>query len=157
MRLLRCTLAHVSRYTPPLVEALLEVADSSMTYRARYLTTLQLAPMLDLVLTDETNPRSVAYQLAALADHVDDLPHDQSQPLRSSEQRIILAAQTSLRLADVESLGEVERDGSRKQLDRFLARLATQLRHLSDSLSHTYLIHAAPSRQLGEVIPGVLR
>ena len=52
----------------PLLEAMLEVADSSMTYRRRYLATLQVAPVVDLLLTDETNPRSVVFQIAALAD-----------------------------------------------------------------------------------------
>ena len=42
---------------------LLELADSSMTYRSRYLMTPLLAPVLDLLLLDETNPRAVAFQL----------------------------------------------------------------------------------------------
>ena len=46
-----------------MLEALLEVADSVMTYRSRYCSRFQLAPVLDLLLTDETNPRSVAFQL----------------------------------------------------------------------------------------------
>src|SRR5207244_3669577 len=41
----------------PLLEYLLEVADSSMTYRSRYFTTLEPAPVLDVLMADETNPR----------------------------------------------------------------------------------------------------
>src|SRR5262249_49484468 len=52
------------------LEALLEVADSIMTYRSRYLARVQLGPVLDLLLTDETNPRSVAFQLVYCATHV---------------------------------------------------------------------------------------
>ena len=37
-----------------------------MTYRRRYLGMLQADPVLDLLLADETNPRSLAYQLVAL-------------------------------------------------------------------------------------------
>ncbi len=48
------------------MEALLEVADSLLTYRARYLSTLQVAPVVDLLLTDTSNPRSVAFQVEAL-------------------------------------------------------------------------------------------
>ncbi len=59
---------------------LLEIADSFMTYRSRYLLTPQLAPVLDLLLQDETNPRSVAFQLAALAEHLAALPRDPAQP-----------------------------------------------------------------------------
>jgi uncharacterized circularly permuted ATP-grasp superfamily protein/uncharacterized alpha-E superfamily protein len=43
----------------------LELCDSTLTYRARYLSVLQPATVLDLVLTDEGNPRSLAFQLAA--------------------------------------------------------------------------------------------
>ena len=49
------------------MEAVLEIVDSLMTYRTRYLTTLQAGPLLDLLLTDETNPRSIAFQLSVLA------------------------------------------------------------------------------------------
>ena len=42
---------------------LLELGDSFMTYRSRYLMTPLTAPVLDLLLLDETNPRGIAYQL----------------------------------------------------------------------------------------------
>jgi uncharacterized circularly permuted ATP-grasp superfamily protein/uncharacterized alpha-E superfamily protein len=40
----------------------LELCDSSITYRSRYLSVLQPAPVLDLVLADTGNPRALAYQ-----------------------------------------------------------------------------------------------
>ena len=43
----------------PLLEYLLEVADSSMTYRSRYFTTLQPIAVLDVLMADESNPRSL--------------------------------------------------------------------------------------------------
>lgn len=154
MSLLRSALASSTGRETQVLEALLEIADSSMTYRSRYLTTLQLPPLLDLLLTDETNPRSVAFQLVALDGHVENLPRMDAAPLRTGEQRIMLTALTALQLADVNLLCEAERDGSRKQLDRFLARLSAQLRQLSETITHTYLVHAGPSRQLGEILPG---
>jgi uncharacterized circularly permuted ATP-grasp superfamily protein/uncharacterized alpha-E superfamily protein len=42
----------------------LELCDSTLTYRSRYLTVLQPALVLDLVVADEGNPRGLAYQLA---------------------------------------------------------------------------------------------
>jgi uncharacterized circularly permuted ATP-grasp superfamily protein/uncharacterized alpha-E superfamily protein len=47
---------------------LLELADSIVTYRSRYMARPQWLPVLDLLIRDETNPRSVAYQLIGLAD-----------------------------------------------------------------------------------------
>jgi uncharacterized circularly permuted ATP-grasp superfamily protein/uncharacterized alpha-E superfamily protein len=48
------------------LEWLLEFCDSTITYRARYLGPAEWLPVLDLVLRDETNPRSVAFQLRGL-------------------------------------------------------------------------------------------
>ena len=138
-----------------MLEALLEIADSSMTYRNRYLTTLQRAPVLDLLMTDETNPRSIGFQLVALADHVENLPRDQAEPLLTAEQRTMLGVLTSLRLADVDQLTELDRDGTRRLLERLLGRLAQQLRVLSEGITHQYLVHAGPSRQLAEIRPSV--
>jgi uncharacterized alpha-E superfamily protein len=42
----------------------LELCDSAITYRNRYLNVLQPAPVLDLVLADRGNPRGLAFQLA---------------------------------------------------------------------------------------------
>jgi uncharacterized alpha-E superfamily protein len=57
-QLLRGLLVSYSPDCSPLLEMLLEVADSSMTYRSRYFTTLQPEPVLDLLMADENNPRS---------------------------------------------------------------------------------------------------
>jgi uncharacterized circularly permuted ATP-grasp superfamily protein/uncharacterized alpha-E superfamily protein len=49
----------------------LELCDSTITYRTRYLGQLQPAPVLDLVVLDDSNPRSLAFQLRALEGHLD--------------------------------------------------------------------------------------
>ena len=54
-----------ARRTSAVLEPLLEIADSSMTYRRRYFARPQLSPVLDLLLVDETNPRALAFQLDA--------------------------------------------------------------------------------------------
>lgn len=46
---------------------LLELSDSAITYRTRYLSVLQPAPVLDLVLADTGNPRALAFQFAQAA------------------------------------------------------------------------------------------
>ncbi len=46
----------------------LELRDSVITYRSRYLSVLQPAPVLDLILADDGNPRGLAFQLSALRD-----------------------------------------------------------------------------------------
>jgi len=151
--LARNAVVQVPAQEGPVLESLLEVADSQMTYRSRYLSSLQLAPVLDLILTDETNPRSLAFQLVALADHVEQLPRDRNQPQRSPEQRIMMSALGGIRMVDIEALCEVQQGGERTHLERLLSRLAMQLPKLSDVISHRYLIHAGSSRQLAEIRP----
>src|SRR5262249_23324143 len=46
------------------LDALLELADSQITYRLRYVMVAARAPVVDLVVLDPDNPRSVVYQLA---------------------------------------------------------------------------------------------
>ncbi|HEY2843993.1 MAG TPA: circularly permuted type 2 ATP-grasp protein, partial [Bryobacteraceae bacterium] len=64
VRQLREMIAHLDEDNWPLLEYLLEVADSSMTYRSRYFTTLQPVAVLDVLMADETNPRSLNFQVA---------------------------------------------------------------------------------------------
>jgi len=132
----------------PLLEALLDVADSGMTYRRRYRATLLPAPVLDLLLTDETNPRAVIFQLRELTRHLEALPVSATTGVRSPQLRIAQSALAELDLADVEALSAVE-GGRRKALAELLASLGRKIPALSDSLSSSYLSHAVVSRNLG--------
>ncbi len=51
----------------------LELCDSAITYRTRYLNVLQPATVLDLVLADQGNPRGLAFQLVATHALLDEL------------------------------------------------------------------------------------
>jgi uncharacterized circularly permuted ATP-grasp superfamily protein/uncharacterized alpha-E superfamily protein len=150
--LLRGTMVDTNAIEGPIMEAVLEVADSSMTYRRRYLTSLQPAAILDLLLADETNPRSVAFQLAALSSDIDELPRAStaSSPRRSPEERLILRGLTAMRLIDIQQESEIdEPTGRRQRLDDLLDCTAQILQDLSNTLSQSYLAHATLSRQLG--------
>jgi uncharacterized alpha-E superfamily protein len=49
---------------------LLELTDSIGTYRSRYLVAPEWLPVLDMLLRDETNPRSVAFQVKGLTEYI---------------------------------------------------------------------------------------
>lgn len=153
INLLRNAVVVIGEKESAVLDTILEVADSSMTYRSRYLANFQAAPVIDLLLTDETNPRSVVYQLAVLNDHIDQLPRDRIQPLRNLEQRLIMSALHSVRMADVVVLSEMHKECERDYLDRLLTRIATMLPTLSDAISHRYLIHAGAPKQLTRIRP----
>ncbi|OYW18532.1 MAG: hypothetical protein B7Z55_10450 [Planctomycetales bacterium 12-60-4] len=135
----------------PALEAALEFGDCVLTYRSRYMTTLQLAPVLDLLVTDETNPRSLAYQLARTVEHLDQLPRETNSALRSQEQRLGMAALHAVRMLSAEDLVGVHTNNERRGLDRLLTRVSAMLPKLADAISHKYLIHAGIPKQLTEI------
>ena len=49
---------------------LLELADSIVTYRSRYMAAPEWLPTLDLLLLDDTNPRSIVFQLNGLTKYL---------------------------------------------------------------------------------------
>jgi len=88
--------------TPQRVETglklVLELCDSAITYRSRYLNVLQPAPVLDLVLADQGNPRGLAFQLVAI--------HGLLEELTEGSGREMLAGAAAGLLAEVETLVE---------------------------------------------------
>jgi uncharacterized circularly permuted ATP-grasp superfamily protein/uncharacterized alpha-E superfamily protein len=147
--LLRTPLARVRATEGPLLETLLEIMDVGITYRRRYLGTLQVAPVVDLLLVDETSPRSLAFQLAALDAHVAQLPRDESLAARSPEARLAMGSLARVRLADVETICTPDATGARAGLVELLGALGRDLPALSDAITRSYLSHAQPSQQLG--------
>jgi uncharacterized circularly permuted ATP-grasp superfamily protein/uncharacterized alpha-E superfamily protein len=145
--MLRDTLVVASTPETPLLEALLEIADSSMTYRRRYMSQVETAPVLDLLLADEANPRSLAYQIAALAQSIDQLPSNESIPGRGEAQRNILVALTRLRVAEMGMLAQAGSSGYRAELESLLSEFEGSIAVLSDALSRHYFSHLQPPRQ----------
>ncbi|HEY8946250.1 MAG TPA: circularly permuted type 2 ATP-grasp protein, partial [Polyangiaceae bacterium] len=143
IRLLRSML--VSADHAGILDAVLDVADSAITYRSRYLGTLALEPVLDLLITDETNPRSIAYQLAALQEHVERLPRAERSPLLAPEAKTVLKALSTVRFADLDRLARADSLGRRSALDELLAELEETLPLLAEQLTLGYLAHARPS------------
>lgn len=131
------------------LDALLEVADSTITYHTRYRTTLVSGPVVDLLLLDELNPRAVGFQTETLADHVKALPHDTAGPFRTKEEKIMLELTTQLRLADIHTLMENQPDGKRPELTRLLDRLDRGLQALSEQITQHYLTRVETEKQLG--------
>jgi uncharacterized alpha-E superfamily protein len=132
----------------PLLDALLEIADSSMTYRRRYLSGVQAAAVLDLLIADESNPRSLVYLLQALRDVIGQLPHDPSAAVRPAEERMIVFLLTNVQLADIQELAKADETGRRPRLEQFLTDLHQDVPLLADAISHHYLSHLQTSRQL---------
>jgi uncharacterized circularly permuted ATP-grasp superfamily protein/uncharacterized alpha-E superfamily protein len=115
------------------MEALLEVADSLLTYRARYLSSLQAAPVVDLLLTDSTNPRSVAFQVELAKDHLRRLP-GHAGVVRGRAERRVITLESSLLTADIEQACAGDGAGLRQLLEEALVLFY----QLSDDISTTW-------------------
>ena len=124
---------------------LLELADSFITYRSRYRLDPMPALVLDLLVLDETNPRSLAYQLAAISKHMETLPDARQGSTLSADRRLILSLLTSVRLADIEAIAE---EDDRAGLEALLREQVSQLPELSNAVSRHYfnLTDDAPHR-----------
>jgi len=108
---------------------------------------LSVARDLDLLLLDEANPRSVAYQLARLVEHIEHLPGSRSLIRRPAEARIAISLLTAVQLAEVREFMGANSEGRRANLESLLNRLTSELRLLSDTLTRQYFSQAVPARQ----------
>ena len=147
VRLFRVIIVPFSTDTAPMLEMLLEVCDSSMTYRSRYFTVMQPAPVLDLLMNDEVNPRSLAFQINDLSEHCNVLARTlQGAEWPTAKQRRVEEAAAALFDADVQLLCQPGADGTRAYLDSLLVTLDVVLPALSDSITNTWFSHAEMER-----------
>ncbi len=149
--LLRATLVpHIEESLQrQLMETVLAVCDSLNTFRRRYRSYMHLPTFIELILMDQDHPRSLAYQLEQLQEHVADLPHDHRQERLSADERCILEAYSKLRLSESSLLSKLNEDeGIYENLERLLASQADSLWQLSDAITAAYFSHAQPPHQL---------
>jgi uncharacterized alpha-E superfamily protein len=123
---------------------LLELADSTITYRGRYLSTAQLLPVLDLILLDPANPHALMHQLDKLVDSLKQVGDDGDYGLSAVRDKL-----ASLDLGVLES--EMQYPA---RLPKALAILAALLREvanagflLSDQLTLRYFAQVASLSQ----------
>lgn len=128
------------------LELLLELADSLMTYSWRYKSEAQLAPLLDLVLVEESNPRSVLFQVQRVTEHLANLPKATRATERLSVgDRQLIGLTASLRLADVYRLAQ----SPSVELDSLLGAVEHDLEAISDAVTEHFFSHALETRVSG--------
>jgi len=129
------------------LDLLLELGDSSITYRTRYLSAVQIHAVLDLLMTDDSNPRSIAFQVSTLAKHLDALPRETGGATLPRENYLIAAMESELRLADILALSRRNNNsGLRDDLAQFLRTLEQQVFELSEVLAQKYFSHVQATR-----------
>lgn len=117
---------------------LLEYSDSTMTYRRRYLARPDLATTLDLLVSDRTNPRSLAFQVESLRKHFSRLPGmsgDFPERRRFTDLHALVVS------TDFTMLGASARDGRPQALDAVLVQMVDGCWALSDFITQHYFSH----------------
>lgn len=117
------------------LDALLELGDCQITFRFRYQVEPGRRSVLDLMVLDRDNPRSVAFQLETIVRHLKRLPKE------AYERRLTDCQRTAVTL-----LAEVETTTVETADEALLPSLIPRLRLLSDQISNMYFTHLHDQR-----------
>lgn len=120
-----------------LMEPLLEIGDSVISFRRRYYSRGHLAGVLDLLGSDAANPRSLAFQIRCLMDHSEHLPGGSHPHKRVAEIGGVLA---KLRAAVAD---DSRADVASVWIDG-LEAIRKLMQSLSDDITQTYFSHTLP-------------
>jgi len=111
------------------LSALLDLCDSQIVYRSRYLTEPIDAPVHDLVLLDPGNPRALHFQVAEIARQLEALPGQRDDALPVEPLRLARAL-----------LGRLQAATVREMTPQALEVTEKQLLALSDAISSHYFL-----------------
>ena len=117
------------------LDALIELIDSQITYRSRYISGAALAPVLDMAILDPFNPRSVSFQIARMDDHLAALPALVDDGVMEKPRR--LAVRLRAELATEEARGLTP--GA-------ILKIEQRLTGLADAIAERYFLPGDKSR-----------
>jgi uncharacterized circularly permuted ATP-grasp superfamily protein/uncharacterized alpha-E superfamily protein len=131
-----------------LQEAVLISNESLVNFRYKYRSLLQLPLVLDLMIFDPTNPRSLLYQLDRLKKNLSNLPDTADHSIHA-HQILIKTAYSLLKKTSKEQLSLLDAEaGQHLNLDNFLAAMYDHLSGIQNAVSKTYFKHAVSQKQL---------
>jgi uncharacterized circularly permuted ATP-grasp superfamily protein/uncharacterized alpha-E superfamily protein len=88
------------------LDVLLELADSQISYRLRYVMIASRTPVIDLVALDPNNPRSILFQLTRMEAHLAALPGHDSDGRLSAPQQVATPLIARMRTTDAATIDE---------------------------------------------------
>jgi uncharacterized circularly permuted ATP-grasp superfamily protein/uncharacterized alpha-E superfamily protein len=130
------------------LESVLTASESIITYRRRYRSRARLDTMLDLLVLDGGNPRSLRFQVDRLVENVAALPVSGPSSRLRPEERRVLELQTTVRLADSERLAVTTGEGRRRTLEQFLDLVEAQVVGTASEIDTEHFTHMLPQRSL---------
>ena len=124
------------------LEWLLELGNSSITYRSRYLAVAQLIPVLDLLLLDEQNPHAVLFQLKLVARTLKRLNDDFGAPKETALPELVTRlSRFDLRCLENPLFGEASLRAALDGLADLLQEVADVGGQVSDRLALRHFAH----------------
>ncbi len=140
----------LARINPPeveaqLIESVLQSAESILTYRRRYRGRTQVGTVLELLLLDVENPRSLAFQLQSLGADLRALPDASGTALPD---RLLEDLVATLRRSDIAILEVPDDTGGRAGLVEFLEDTRQSLTELAAAVATQRFRHPARMQQL---------
>ncbi|WP_434649115.1 circularly permuted type 2 ATP-grasp protein [Pseudomonas sp. D1-2] len=124
------------------LEWLLELGNSSITYRSRYLAVAQLIPVLDLLLLDEQNPHAVLFQLKLVARTLKRLNDDFAAPRETALPELVARlSRFDLRCLENPLFGEASLRAAVDGLADLLQEVADVSAQVSDRLALRHFAH----------------
>jgi uncharacterized circularly permuted ATP-grasp superfamily protein/uncharacterized alpha-E superfamily protein len=123
------------------LDVLLDLIDSQITFRSRYLTGVAAAPVKDMALLDPFNPRSVAFQVAAIDDHIAGLPALRQDGVLEEPRRLSMQLRAELSTEDAESVDV-----------RAILAVEQKLANLADAIGGRYFLQSGKSRRAEKVM-----
>ncbi|HLA57161.1 MAG TPA: circularly permuted type 2 ATP-grasp protein, partial [Puia sp.] len=123
-----------------LQQSVLMSNEGLVNYRYKYRRPLQNLLVIDLLIFDPNNPRSLTYQVVRLKSYLQNLPKNNSGKSLSEYERLILEADTLLKLADKTALA-VSDDEGYANLEIFLSRLFRILSAIPGVISKAFFKH----------------
>lgn len=116
----------------------LDIADSFMTYRSRYMGVFEAGPVIDLLVLDESNPRSIAHQIATLKARANALPRATPAQSRGRDREIIDAMHARLKGFDAGDLTATDEKGARPALRELVEMIQDRLADLSNEYAESW-------------------
>ncbi|CAN5236773.1 circularly permuted type 2 ATP-grasp protein [soil metagenome] len=126
--------------------SLLAAAESSITHRRRYRGYIRATNLLELLLLDESNPRSVAFQLVRMRTALDAIPGTSGS---TRPERLLDDLHDELELVDLAALVAIEGE-ARPNLERFLDAMHAQVTRLADAVAAHHFAPAPAIRTYGQ-------
>lgn len=144
-RLILSAMERTTLYNKSMFESLLNVNDIRITYRRRYKYRIEAESVLDILLFDESNPRSLAFQLERLSENM--LFSSVGQEEISEE--IALLSDLLVRFREEDAKRIFEYADPAGGLRRWLTDILDRLKGVSDAVARKYFRYVESQVRLG--------